>query len=103
LIERGGVYYEIFEREDKHTNLIVLFFEDSLIDVTAEVMNLKANLMDFDCLLNFKAYARDHFKSFNARQMYSITQKLLHEEVDLDTLTQTGVISDYLNLHERDK
>lgn len=63
MIERGGVYYEIFEREDKHTNLIVLFFEDSLIDVTAEVMNLKANLMDFDCLLNFKAYARDHLKA----------------------------------------
>lgn len=41
--------------------------DDSLIDANAEVMNLKARLRDFDCLVPFKAYCRDEFKSFNTR------------------------------------
>jgi hypothetical protein len=67
LTERGGAYYDIFERDDKETSLVVLFFEDSLLDVEAEVMRLKAELRDFDCLLEFKVYARHQFKNFNAR------------------------------------
>ncbi len=41
LIERGGVYYEIFERDDEETLLVVLFFEDSILDCAAEVMQMK--------------------------------------------------------------
>lgn len=67
LVERGGIYYDIFTRDDPETRLVVLFFEDSLLDVEAEVMKLKANLRDFDCLLEFKVYARHYFKNFNAR------------------------------------
>jgi len=67
LIELGGVYYEVFDREDHETSLIVLFFDDSLLDTMAEYTKLKVNLKDYDCQVDFKAYARDSFKSFNAR------------------------------------
>lgn len=67
LIDLGGVYYEIFDRVDPETKLLVLFFEDRQLDLTAEKIKLKVQLKDFDCLVDFKCYARDSFKSFNGR------------------------------------
>jgi len=67
LIKKGGVFYEIFERDDRETKLIVLFFEDSIMDTMAEKMQMKTRLREFDCTLEFKCYARDCFKSFNGR------------------------------------
>ena len=67
LIELVGVYYEVFDREDRETSLIVLFFDDSLLDTMAEYTKLKVHLKDYDCQVDFKAYARDSFRSFNAR------------------------------------
>jgi hypothetical protein len=49
LIELGGVYYEVFEREDRETSLIVLFFDDSLLDTMAEFTKLKVILKEYDC------------------------------------------------------
>lgn len=94
LIERGGVYFEVFDREDKNTCLVVLFFEDSILDVEAEVMRLKAQMRDFDCKLVFKVFARHQFKNFNGREVQAIKQKLLNEELNVETLISTGVIED---------
>lgn len=58
LIERGAVYYEIFDREDPDTCIVVLFFEDAILDVEAEVMQLKAQMRDFDCAMKFRVYGR---------------------------------------------
>ena len=41
LLETGGSYYEIYDRDaDIDTNLVILFFEDSILDTMAETMKL---------------------------------------------------------------
>ena len=38
LIRDGGVYFSVFDRiEDKDTKMVVLYFDDSLIDLMAEI------------------------------------------------------------------
>ena len=49
LMDLGSVYYEILNREDPNTLLVVLFFDDPIIDVTAEVLKVKACLRTFPC------------------------------------------------------
>ena len=72
LLKGGGVYYEIFRREDNETRLLVIFFEDSRLDVRAEEMKIKEKMKDFNCKLSFKCYARDSFESFNGRNSQTI-------------------------------
>jgi len=41
LVQRGSVYYEVFDREglkNRDTCLVVVFFDDPVIDTQAEVM-----------------------------------------------------------------
>jgi hypothetical protein len=51
LVDLGSCYYEIYKRyetnlgvitEDKDTRLVVLFFDDPIIDVKAEVLQLRS-------------------------------------------------------------
>ena len=47
MVERGGVYYEVLKREneaDEDTYIVVLFFEDSILDTVAEIIKLKVEL-----------------------------------------------------------
>lgn len=38
LIREGGVYYSVFDKiSDPDTKIVVLFFDDSLIDLMAEI------------------------------------------------------------------
>lgn len=47
--------------------MIVLFFEDSWLDLRAEIYHVKTRLSHFDCKVDFKCYAEDHFEAFTAR------------------------------------
>lgn len=70
LVQRGSVYYEVFDREglkNQATCLVVVFFDDPVIDTQAEVMKVRTQLKEWLCLSEFKAFARDSFKSFNGR------------------------------------
>jgi hypothetical protein len=120
----GCVYYEIFERDDytascwikakkclnkvtenlaSETLLVVLFFEDSILDCAAEVLQLKAQLRDFDCLQEFKVYQRHCFKNFNARQQQMLITHLLQDEINIDMYVKQGVIKDAMFLHDDKK
>ena len=62
LVDKGGVYYEVFDRlldRKKETCVVVLFFDDSILDLLAETQKLKARMIDYDCRVEFKAFARD--------------------------------------------
>jgi hypothetical protein len=75
------VYYEVFDKviidpkevleAEAHPHklliMIVLFFEDSWLDLRAEIYHVKTRLSHFDCKVDFKCYAEDHFEAFNAR------------------------------------
>ena len=51
LVDRGSVYYEVFDRdhldEKVPTLLVVIFFDDPIIDTQAEVMKVRARMQDF--------------------------------------------------------
>jgi hypothetical protein len=99
----GGVYYEIFPRQDEKTCLLVIFIEDSRLDAKAEQLKIKAKLKDFNCKLSFKCYAADSFCSFNGRNSQTIINQILSEELEIQTLKVTGVITDSLSLHDSKK
>jgi hypothetical protein len=96
LVLRGGIYYEVLDRmndSDKDDSyIVVLFFEDSILDTIAEIIKLKVELKQFKCLMEFKAFARNDFRCFNGRETQTIISKVLNEEVDIENLKKTGVI-----------
>lgn len=100
LVDLGHVYYEIFDRLDMDTKLVVIFIDDNQLDCFAEKIKLKVKLKDFDCLYDFKCYARDAFKCFNSRQHFEIIKNIMQDEVEFNTLKQTGVVMDSLFLHD---
>ena len=74
LVSRGGVYYSIFDKieapEDfnkSHTErgtdtmMVVLYFDDSVIDLMGEILNVECRLSKYDCQQPFKCYASDMF------------------------------------------
>ena len=68
LIKTGGCYYEEFDRLNSPDQvIIVIFFEQSLIDLLAEVQYTMHKLGGYDCLIEFKAFAGDDFEKFNGR------------------------------------
>jgi hypothetical protein len=64
-------------------------------------MKVRTQLKDFQCLGEFKAFARDSFKRFNGRQFYTISMAIVNDEIDITTLQNAGMIVDFLNLNER--
>lgn len=48
LVLRGGIYYEVLDRmndgDSEDSYIVVLFFEDSILDTIAEIMKLKVEL-----------------------------------------------------------
>jgi len=78
LVSRGGVYYSIYDNietpEDFYktkraadTMVVVLYFDDSVIDLMGEILGIECRLSKYDCMMPFKCYAGDMFDQFNAR------------------------------------
>ncbi len=78
LVERGGIYYSIFDKIDtpqdfektkrgSDTMMVVLYFDDSVIDLMAEILEIECRVSKYDCQLPFKCYAADLFDQFNSR------------------------------------
>jgi len=44
-----------------------VYFEDQVIDFMAEILNMKARLISYDCMVPFKCYAAEKFERFNSR------------------------------------
>lgn len=86
---KGAVHYEAFygieavekegyitpDRANVNENekmFVGVFFEDRIIDLTAEMMALKTRMSSLDCVLDFKNEANEMFERFNARQLQAI-------------------------------
>lgn len=41
--------------------VMVLYFDDSVLDLMAEIQKVKVKLSSYDCLIEFKSYAEDKF------------------------------------------
>lgn len=93
LIRDGGVYYSVFDKkDDPEVQIVVLYFEDSYIDLMAEIQNVKARLSNYPVLTEFRCYCSDMFEQFNSRQIHSIIMNTLNEQMDLDYLVKSHVI-----------
>jgi hypothetical protein len=60
LVKRGGVYYSIFDKiksaEDfnkvtrtNETIMVVLYFDDSVVDLMGEILNIECRMSKYDC------------------------------------------------------
>jgi hypothetical protein len=104
LLKMGGVYYEVFPMElDKGKLVVVLFLDDSLLDVLAEITRLKTRMDELDCRVEFKSYARHDFERFSGREVQGLLDDHLEKEIDLDTLIKSKVVLDKLYLHNKRK
>lgn len=77
-----------------------MFADDSILDLTAEIVHLQARMTEFDCRTDFKAYARQEFERFTGREVQGLLDHILDKELDLPTLEKNKVVIDKLYLHE---
>ena len=74
LVSRGGVFYSIFDHVEKpedfdktnetrgsDTLIVVVYFDDSVIDLMGEILEVECRLSKYDCAQPFKCYAADKF------------------------------------------
>ena len=110
LFERGGVYFKIYNKIDKvddfdnpagfvERQTLLLFFDDSVIDMMGERMKMNCKLANYDIELPFIGYAIDHFEPFNTRQIQAIIQEMLDEELDIKHFTSNQIILDHFPVH----
>ena len=110
LVSRGGVYYSIFDKIEKledfdkrdrshDTMMVVLYFDDSVVDLMGEILEIECRLSQFDCMMPFKCYAADMYDQFNARQHQAIVRETLETELDLDYLVKSHVITNHFPVH----
>ena len=104
LVRKGGVYYDVFDKEgDGNKKIVVVYFEDEVIDFMAEILQVKARLNEFDCLVPFRCYAADMFERFNSRQIQSIIMQTFSTEFDIDYLEKSKVILEHFPMHTDDR
>ena len=103
LIREGGVYYSAFDKlNDPEAKILVLYFDDSLIDLMAEFKGVKCRMSNFDVLAEFKCYASDMFEQFNSRQTHSIIMRTLEDHMDLGYMEKSKVITQHFPMHSND-
>ena len=52
--------------------MVVLYFDDSVIDLMGEIMGIETRVSKSDCQVPFRCYAADMFDQFNSRQHQAI-------------------------------
>ena len=69
LLKSGGIYYSVYDRKDREEELIVVVYvDDTLLDVMGEILKIKCRVSSHKCLQEFKCYAADLFEQFDNRQ-----------------------------------
>lgn len=88
LVNQGHIYYSIFDKikraEDFNKTVrtsdlisVVLYFDDSVVDLMAEILNVECRLSKYDCKQPFKCYAADMFDQFNSREHQAIIKQTI--------------------------
>jgi hypothetical protein len=48
---------------------VVIFIDDSMLDLMAETMKMKSRLAEYDCRIEFKTFMREKFERFTGREV----------------------------------
>lgn len=63
LCSSGGVFYTTYDRDDNpDEKIVVIFFDDIMIDLMGELLQVKCRLSVHDCNHEFKCFASDLFE-----------------------------------------
>ena len=66
LMKSGGIYYSTYDRDGMaDQTIVVIYVDDTLLDVMAELIKVKCRLSNYKCMLEFKCYAADLFEQFD--------------------------------------
>ena len=79
--------------------MVVLYFDDSVVDLMAEINGVECRLSQHNLTQPFKCYAADMFDQFNSRQHQAIIWQTLEDEIDMDYMRKSGVIIDHFPVH----
>ena len=61
LWARKSFYFEVYDSlspKAPNSVIFILFFDDAIIDAAAEVYKIKGRMKEYDCITDFKSYAR---------------------------------------------
>ena len=73
LMKSGGIYYSTYDRDGvADQTIVVIYVDDTLLDVMAELIKVKCRLSNHKCMLEFKCYAADLFEQFDNQQTQAI-------------------------------
>lgn len=74
LVKDGNVFYSIYdhiekpedfektkETRDADTMIMVIYFNDGIIDLMGEILEVECRLSKYDCVQPYKCYAHDKF------------------------------------------
>ena len=66
MMKSGGIYYSYYDRKDCEEELIVVIYvDDILLDVMAELLKVKCRMSNHKVLMDFKCFAADLFEQFD--------------------------------------
>ena len=66
LLKNGGIYYTTHEQQsNKDRTIIVVYVDDILLDVMAELLKVKCRVSAHKCLLEFQCFGADLFEQFD--------------------------------------
>ena len=58
LLKAGGIYYSYYDRDGQEDQCImVVYVDDTLLDVMGEILKMKCRMSDYKCMVEFKCYA----------------------------------------------
>ena len=104
LMKSGGIYYSTYERKDNEDHVIlVVYVDDTLLDVMGEILKIKCRVSNHRCLLEFRCYASDLFEQFDNRQTQSIIMQTFNMQFDLGYLVKSKVVIDHFPVHSREE
>ena len=104
LIRRGGVYFSLFKKENDDNKIaVVIYIEDSVLDLMAEIMKIKCRMSNYNVMMEFQCFAADMFDQFNARQKQSIIPQTFEMSFDIEYLVKSKVILEHFPLHETER
>ena len=67
LLKSGGIYYSTYDRDgsDGEELIVVVYVDDTLLDVMAELLKVKCRMSTHKVMLEFKCFAADLFEQFD--------------------------------------
>ena len=105
LLRSGGIYYSSYDKDgsDGDECILVVYVDDTLLDVMAELLKVRCRMSAHKIMLDFKCYASDLFEQFDNQQTQSIVLQSFNMHFDIGYLVKSKVIKEHFPVHSREE